>query len=213
MMTRHFEIKSSFLPVFLFTLLLLFAACKDNNYGNQGKNDVDSKEVAEDLNKPNSDVTKERDEKFLVNAAEANFEEIMLSQLAVERSANSDVKAFAQMLQDAHRKANTDLSALASSKGIAIPTAATNNVIEKYDDMNQKNAKDFDQAYISKMVQAHKDVIDDFEDYTGKDGDCNNCDQDIKIWAMGMLPDLRIHLNKAQTLEDQLKNQVSELVR
>ena len=213
MMTRHSVIKSSFLPVFLFTLLLIFAACKDNSYGNKEKNDVDSKEVATNLNKPKADVTKERDEKFLVNAAEANFEEIMLSQLAIERSANKSVKELAHMLQDAHRKANTDLSALASGKGIAVPTAATNNVIEKYDNLNQKDAKDFDQAYVNKMVQAHKDLIDSFEDYTGKDGDCDNCDQDIKIWAMGMLPDLRIHLDKAQALEDQLKNQVSELIR
>jgi len=209
MMTRHSVIKSSFLPVFLFTLLFLFAACKDNSYGNKEKNDMDTKDVATDLNKPQADVTKERDEKFLVNAAEANFEEIMLSQLAMERSANKDVKELAQMLQDAHRKANNDLSALASSKGIAIPTAATNNVIEKYDNLNQKDARDFDQAYANKIVQAHKDVIDSFEGYTKGD----NIDQDIKIWALGMLPDLRIHLTKAQAVEDQLKNQVSELVR
>lgn len=187
-----------FIPV-LSIALFSMASC--------GQKEVDSKQVATELNKPKSDVTKERDERFLVNAAEINFEEIMLGKMAEQRSMSDDVKELAKMLEDSHRTARTELNGLALTKSIAVPTAATKNVMDDYDKLNLATAKEFDAEYCSMVVQSHKDAISTFESYTQ-----GQCDPDIKVWALGMIPNMRIHLEKAMELEDQLKNPVSELI-
>jgi len=187
-----------FIPLSCFALFSLVSC---------GKNEVDSKQVATELNKPKSDATKERDERFLVNAAEINFEEIMLGKMAEQRSMSDDVKELARMLQESHRTARTELNGLALTKSIAVPTAATKNVMEDYDKLNLAAAKEFDQEYCSMVVQSHKDAISTFESYTQ-----GQCDPDIKVWALGMIPNMRIHLEKAMEIEALMKNPVSELI-
>jgi putative membrane protein len=188
------------LPAFLMVALFSFTSCG-------GHREMDSKQVATVLNEPKSDVTKERDEKFLVKAAEINFEEIMLAKLAQRRTAADDIKAMAKMFEDTHRSANSSVTALAMSKKIAVPTAATKKVMDDYDQLNLKTTKDFDQEYCSMTVKSHQDAINCFETYTN-----GPCDEDIKIWVLGILPEMRIHLQKAMEMEQEMTNPVSELV-
>jgi len=192
--------KSSLLSAFLLVALFSFTSCG-------GKHEVDSKEVATALNEPKSDATKERDEKFLVRAAEINFEEIMLGKLAQQRTASDDIKAMAKVFEETHRTANSELRAMAMAKKIAVPTAATKSVMEEYDQLNLTDTKDFDREYCSLAVKNHQEAISFFENYTG-----GNCDEDIKIWALGVLPDIRIHLQKALEMEMQMTSPVSELL-
>jgi predicted outer membrane protein len=126
--------KSSLLSAFLLMSLFSITSCG-------GKHEVDSKEVATTLNEPKSDVTKERDEKFLVRAAEINFEEIMLGKLAQQRTASDDIKAMAKVFEETHRTANSELRAMAMTKKIAVPTAATKSVMEEYDQLNAISTK------------------------------------------------------------------------
>src|SRR5689334_20752212 len=133
MLTVQSAIKALLFPSMLIATLFFQSGCKQH--------DTDSKEVATELNKPNSDVTKERDEKFMVDAAEFNFEEIMLGKLAQERSTDANVKALAKMLEDTHQKYNVDLQSMASQKSIAVPTAASNDVMDDYNKLNEKDAK------------------------------------------------------------------------
>ena len=110
------SIKKTTLFFSLFLMLVLsITSC--------GRREVDSKEVAEELNEPKSDVTKESDERFLVNTVEMNFREIMLGKLAQQRATSADIKALAKVLEDAHQKANAEVSALASTKAIAETSA------------------------------------------------------------------------------------------
>src|SRR5687768_18565847 len=106
--------------IMLSTSLLFIIACEP-----KGK---DPKEVAEEQNEPKKDATREKDEKFLVDAAELNMEEIQLGQLAQQKGTSEDVKNLGKMMTDDHTKALSDLSALAASKSIAIPTANTEKV-------------------------------------------------------------------------------------
>ena len=188
--------KTLLLSSLFMVFLLSFTAC--------GNRQVDSKEVAEEINKPKSDSTMERDERFLVNTAEYNFREIMLGKLAQQRSTSEDVKALAKLLEEAHRKSNSELSALALSKSIAIPTAASKAVMDDYEKLNLRTEKEFDLEYCNMIIQNHKDLINKFENYTN-----GKCDQDIKIWVLGVISDIRIHQAKAAQLEMEVKNSVS----
>ncbi len=197
MRSIHLLKKSFFLSVLLLMLVLTFMSCK-------GKQEMDSKQTATELNKPNSDATKESDERFLVQAAEINLEEIMLAKLVQQRTGSEDVRALAKMLEDAHRLAKSNLSSLAFRKSIAVPTDPTKKVMELYDNLNAKSVKEFDQEYISLMVQGHKDAISFFEKYISIKND-----PDINTWATTMIPELRDHLSKIMEVQAHM-NPISE---
>jgi len=191
------SIKKTTLFFSLFLMLVLsITSC--------GRREVDSKEVAEELNEPKSDVTKESDERFLVNTVEMNFREIMLGKLAQQRATSADIKALAKVLEDAHQKANAEVSALASTKAIAVPTAASKAVMDDYEKLSQKDVKEFDKEYCNMIISNHKDMINKYESYTN-----GKCDQDVKIWVLGVISEERIHLAKATDMETQAKNSVS----
>jgi putative membrane protein len=189
----HFRL--AFFLAISMTLTLSTFSCK-----NEPKKE-DPEEVAEDMNKPNDDATKEMDEKFLMNAAEINMEEIQLGQLAQQKGVSQDVKNLGKMMTDAHTKAMAELTALASSKSIAIPTSPTQDAQDLYKNLNEKTGDEFDKAYCNKMVQGHKDAIDKFEKAAE-----NSSDPDIRNWASGKLPELRDHLNHSTACEEKLKS-------
>jgi putative membrane protein len=86
----------------------------------------------------------------------------------------------------------TDLTALAQTKNISLPTSQTENGIEAYKKLNNKSGNYFGKEYSSMMVTEHKKAIDLFEKAST---DCT--DPDIKAWAAATLPTLRIHLDQA----------------
>jgi putative membrane protein len=198
MMTSQSLSKSLILPAILLMTLFSVSSC--------GKRDMDSKQVATELNEPKADVTKERDEKFMVQAAEMNFREIMLAKLLQQRSVDDEIKALAKMLEDYHRSANVELRSLAMQKAIAVPTAASNKVMEDYNQLNMKSTTEFDDAYFAMVIQNHESAINRFESYTN-----GPCDEAVKAWAMGLLPDMRIHLQKAKDLQQGVSSPVSML--
>lgn len=184
--------KPSLLFGFLFLSLLSFVSC-DNR-------PKDSKEAAQEINKPNSDYTKESDERFLVRAAEINLEEIQLGQLAQQQGTMAEIKELGRMMEQGHTKANNDLNALAAQKGIAVPKVVTADSQDHYNKLSEKSGNDFDREYCDMMVKGHKDAIDLYDNATK-----GNNDPDIKTWASNMLSDLRQHLAQAQSCEDKLK--------
>ena len=155
----------------------------------------DSKEVAEDQNEAKIEGTKnENDAEFLVDVAEINQEKINLGKLAQEKGSMTDVKELGKMMEMAHTKAMTDLSALAMQKSISLPEAKTEDVNEAYKKMTEKKSgKEFDKEYCDMMVDGHKKAIEKFEKAS-----TNSVDPDIKMMATNMLPDLRKHLEMAE---------------
>ena len=175
--------------------------------GCKGDEQVDSKEIAMDLNKPKNDLAKEQDERFLVRVVEIDFEQILTGKLAYQRATSADVKEFAKSVEEAHRTSKSELGSMAIMKSIAVPTTATKAVHEAYDKINTSSVEDFDAAYLSNVIANHNEAIRLFEDCIK-----GNNDQDIRTWAIGKLPDLRKHLTKAMELDAQF-GPLSEVVR
>lgn len=184
--------KLTWLFSFLCLLMLSILSC-DNH-------PKDSKEAAQEMNKPNSDYTKESDERFMVRAAEINLEEVKLGQLAQQKGSIAEVRDLGKAMEEAHSKVNSDLHALASSKGIAIPLEPTQDANDAYNKLNEKSGNDFDKEFCGMMVKGHKDAIDLYDNATK-----GNNDPDVKAWASRILPDLRIHLAQAQSCDDKLQ--------
>jgi len=139
---------------------------------------------------PNSDKA------FFENAASANQFEIAASKLALTRSSDPDIKAFAQKMITDHGEAGTKLEALAARKNVTLPTTMARRHQHLYDALeNDKAGKDFDEDYKNKMVMSHKEAVSLF-DQTSKKGQ----DPDVKSFAAMLLPTLQMHGSAAQAL-------------
>jgi putative membrane protein len=177
---------SVFLATFIISSIIGTSSCTNNKT-------EDAKEVAEDKNEQKfNNNNNEKDDQFLVEAAEINREEISLGQLAQQKGTSSHVKELGKMLEDAHTKSMNDLTAMAKTKNISLPTAQTDNVKDAYNKLNGKSGNDFGKEYSSMMVNGHKKAIELFEKAAM---DCT--DLDIKAWARETLPSLRTHLDQA----------------
>ena len=156
----------------------------------------DTKKDATDHNQAKFDHANETDAALLVTAAEINLKEIHLGQLAQSNSTTKEVKALGKMMQEDHEKAMKDLQMLAAKKQISLPASLTNNGQDAANQIKDKNGMVFDKTYCNMMVDGHKDAVTKYEK-TSTDAS----DPDIKAWAVGMLPTLRMHLDHAITCQ------------
>jgi putative membrane protein len=73
------------------------------------------------------------DRKFIMDAAHGGMMEVKLGQMAVDKATNPDVKQFGQRMVDDHSKANSELMALASQKGITLPASSDSAMMTQSD--------------------------------------------------------------------------------
>jgi putative membrane protein len=180
------------LATLIIAIVIGTTSCENNNT-------KDTKEVAEDHNDAKFDKNdNEKDAQFLVNAAEISMEEISLGQLAQQKGSTNHVKELGKMMEESHTKSLAELTALAQTKSISLPTSETENSKEAYKNLNDKSGNDFGKEYSSMMVKGHKKAIELFEKAST---DCT--DPDIKAWAAATLPILRTHLDRAMVCEKQ----------
>ena len=174
------------------TLSMGAVSCKDE------KKAEDTKEVAEDQNEAKFEDTneaKEDDSDYLVAAAEVDMKEIELGKLA-QKSANADVKGLGKMMIDEHTKSSAALKAFAAKKNISLPMALTEKGNEAFKDLNEKTGADFDKKYADMMVEGHEKTIEKMEKASEKAND-----EEVRMWAAGMLPTLRTHLEHAKAVK------------
>jgi putative membrane protein len=139
------------------------------------------------------------DHEFVENALQAGLFEVEESQLALQRSQNTQIKGFAQQMIDDHTKAAQELSSLAESKGEKAVDKPSMGERAKID-MLKMHKEAFDKNYAESQVNAHQDAVKLFrkEATEGKDAD-------LKAFAAKTLPTLEHHLTMAQGLKDATK--------
>jgi putative membrane protein len=139
---------------------------------------------------------------FVAKAAASDMFEVEAGKIALSRSTNADVKAFAQMMVDGHTKTTADLTAAITKSGLMITPPATlpDDKASALSDLKAVEAKDFDKAYMDGQVDAHQAALDLMSRYS-QDGD----NADIKAAATATVPIVQEHLDKAKAIRDALK--------
>jgi putative membrane protein len=140
------------------------------------------------------DVT--NDSQFLVRAAEINMEEVLLGQLAQQKSMVKEIIELGQMIEEAHTQSMGTLTELAKNKKITIPTMPKHSIREAYKKLNAKSESEFNKAYCDMMVDGHVDAIITFEKALK-----SIADEDIKEWATAAIPVLRNHLDRSRVCQ------------
>jgi putative membrane protein len=140
------------------------------------------------------------DRDFLENAAQAGHMEVEGSKLALEKSRNAEVKAFAQKMVDDHGKAGQQLAALAKKKGYDAPTEPSLVQQAKLKTLGLRD-EGFDKAYAESIgVSAHEDAVKLFQQAANEAKD-----PEVKQFATETLPTLEQHLQMAKTLDQGVK--------
>ena len=134
------------------------------------------------------------DKNFVEEAAKSGMTEIAISQIALTRASNPQVKEFAQMMVTDHTAASTELGSLAAAKGVVLPKEPNT---EKW---SKRDAKDFDQEYMDKMVNDHEEAVKLFEKQSKKGEDA-----ELTAFASKTLPKLQHHLTQARDLKKLVK--------
>jgi putative membrane protein len=188
-------LKSSLMPVALLALTIGLIGCGSNKTPEQA-----STAPASNPTPPPTPQLSSDDKDFLSTAAKDGYAEIQLAQLALQKAHSKGVKDLAQKILDDHQNANSELAKIATTKGVTLPdsTALTDKASEAK--LKAYSGTHFDQAYVSHMVDNHKDAITLFQKEAA-----NGSDPDVKQFASTTLTTLQEHLTSAQELENKLK--------
>jgi len=139
------------------------------------------------------------DTKFVHEAAAGGMAEVELGKLAAGKASSPDVKAFGQRMVDDHSKANDELKALASQKGMTLPSAPEPAHKAMQDRLSKLTGAAFDKAYMQEMVKDHDKDVAAF-----KHASTSAADPDLKAWAAKTLPTLQEHQTQAKSINTKL---------
>ncbi|RSZ58151.1 DUF4142 domain-containing protein [Massilia atriviolacea] len=148
------------------------------------------------MDTPAASALNKADQTIVADMARANMAEIEAGKLALTNSQNAQVKAFAQQMIDDHTKALGDVTQLAQSKGVTLPTELDSKHKAMAAKLGKLNGDAFDKAYMAQAgVGDHKAVHAALKKFEAKAKD-----PDVKALAAKMLPTVEQHLHAATDL-------------
>jgi putative membrane protein len=136
------------------------------------------------------------DNKFMMMAAQGGMAEVAMARLAVDHASSDDVKRYAERMIEDHTKAGEELMQLASTKGVALPTAPDAKHQAMLTKMGTLSGAAFDREYVKNAgVKDHEKMEKLFMDESGKGKDA-----DAKAFAAKTLPTVQMHLSMARDM-------------
>ena len=132
------------------------------------------------------------DRSFMMQAAKDGMKEVHMGQMAAQQGQSDDVKKLGRMIAADHTKANQQLMALATKKGVKPDT--------KHDmKMSKRDMKNFDQAWVGMMINDHQKDIGLYQRQAQQ-----GADPELKAYAKKTLPVLQKHLKMVQQAQKKM---------
>jgi putative membrane protein len=145
------------------------------------------------------------DKKSLVEISKGNLTELKLSEVAQTQATNEQVKSFAKQMLDAHTQMGNDLSNVASSKGVSLPSALDATSQRMLDKLKATTGAAFDKAYMTDIIAGHKKVLSLVRSLANRTKDA-----DVKKLAEGAVPAVSKHLEMATSINSSLTKTASK---
>jgi putative membrane protein len=136
---------------------------------------------------------------FMMKAVQANMAEIEVARMALQKSGNSDVKDYANMIRRDHTNALEDLTDLMKDKNVQQLKTIAADTEQDISRMNTLSGGEYDREFVNMMVSDHQKAIESFRD---QQSSAQN--RDVKKYVDDVLPKLEMHLEKAQRLQTKL---------
>jgi putative membrane protein len=134
------------------------------------------------------------DKAFAEKASMGSQMEIEAGKIALQKSSDEKVKAFAQQLINDHSKASDDLKSAAAEEGITLPSQLDAKHQGMLDKLNGLSGAQFDAAFKAQMIEDHKKDIAMFEKEAASGQSA------VDKFASATLPTLKQHLKMAEEL-------------
>jgi putative membrane protein len=136
------------------------------------------------------------DREFLIAANVCCNAQMEYAKLADRRSARDDVKEFARMIQEDHKKGCDRIAEIVKDRKLAIVTGTEKETRERLDNLGKLRNATFDRAFLKRIEEDHEKAIKMCENQVS-----NGKDKEITAFARESLPKLKKHLEKAKSLQ------------
>ena len=140
------------------------------------------------------------DRKFAMMAAMGGMAEVEMARLALTKASSDAVRQYAQKMIDDHTAANAELMQIAAAKGMTLPAAPDAKMRAMMAKMERLSGAAFDREYI--MMAGNKDHMK--MEKLFRDESMRGRDADLKAFAAKTLPVVRMHLQMARDLHNQM---------
>jgi putative membrane protein len=134
------------------------------------------------------------DAQFAMQAAQGGMAEVQLARLALTKSRNATVQAFARRMIADHTPNNAQLASIMRSEGLTVSTTVDPNSQKMMARLQGLSGRAFNRAYMTGQVRAHQQmqILMQSETNGGKDAR-------LKAFARTTLGAVNMHLSMAKT--------------
>lgn len=139
------------------------------------------------------------DRDFAIKVSMANMAEAEAGATAQRRGNNAAIKEYGKMMEEHHTAAQNELRGIGNKLILTMPGELDSTHKNTSLRLNGLKGQAFDEAYINMMIQEHRVAISLFGNEI-----TNGSHQDVKDYATSMLPKLRMHLQKADSIAARL---------
>lgn len=139
----------------------------------------------------------ERD--FMIKAAQSDLAEIDMARIAMQKSQNSDVRDFANMIDRDQTSALEDLMDLMREKGMSEPNVLSPEAKADIEKMTALSGPEMNREFVNTIVADLQKSIEMYQDQA----DIAQS-PDVSEYAEDTLPKLEMHMEKAQKLQSKL---------
>jgi putative membrane protein len=151
--------------------------------------------AGEKPDRTNALTTAERD--FIRKASQSHLQEIDMGQLAQDKASNSEVKDYAKMIVNDHKKALKDLNSIMDKYYVDHANLEAKDQAH-LNRLNKLTTVLFDSSFLDMMVTSHKKAL---ENYQSAMNSAQN--PDLKNHITDTTPTIEKHLNRAEQLQSQ----------
>ncbi|MDE1153318.1 MAG: DUF4142 domain-containing protein [Micavibrio sp.] len=130
-------------------------------------------------------------ENFVSKVAMSDHFEMASSTLALKKSHNAQVRAFARSMIDDHAGSERELRNAVNSSSVDrnfVTDDLSGTYTDKLDMLRGKRGKDFDTAYIMAQRETHSDAVRLFRDYRE-----HGSSKSLRQFAVDSLPTIEAH--------------------
>jgi putative membrane protein len=137
---------------------------------------------------------------YVDKAAAGDLFEIESSKLAIQKTKNTQIRSFAQMMVRDHTASTTKLMAILKKEKADSPAATLDPDHQaQLDSLKSESDADFDAAYVKAQLQAHQDALTLHRSYAA-----GGADKSLKAFATNTAKIVQTHLDHVQTLAKKL---------
>jgi putative membrane protein len=146
---------------------------------------------------------------FVIRAAVANMQEMELADLALSRSQDAELQAYARKMRDEHWRAQEKLRTVAGDMKLALPAMTDKKHQDAKGELKRASADEFDAGYVKAIVSGHDEAVALYDAAAAS----KTLPQPLQRYANEVLPIVKKHRDAAYTLQARLAAKVEQAPR